>query len=77
MNTAPPALMLTGAIAAMAFGAVMVFVSRRRGFDFVALWLGLFLFCIAASLYFGRGAVGGTTAILALPFLALFVKGPR
>src|SRR5258706_406797 len=44
-------LVLAGAVGAMAFGAVMVFVSRRT--DLVALFLGCFLACIAAHLLAG------------------------
>ena len=63
--------MLSGAVGAMALGAVMVFLARRR--DLVALWLGLFLFCVSASLTLGRGSAAGQwSVVLALPFLACF-----
>ncbi len=62
-------LVLAGAVGAMAFGAVMVFVSRRT--DLVALFLGCFLACIAAHLLAG-GAAGRLAGMVALPFLAGF-----
>src|SRR6185503_1303896 len=46
---------LGGAVGAMAFGAVMVFVSRRT--DVVSLWLGCFLIGAAIELLAG-GATG-------------------
>src|SRR5260221_3216718 len=75
MTSSPQALMLVGAVGAMAFGAIMVFVARWR--DFVALWLGLFLGCVATALYFGAHAAGPWAGILALPFLAFFVAALR
>jgi len=76
MNSSPHALMLIGAIGAMAFGALMVFVSRRR--DVVALSLGLFLSCVAAALYFpGGNVIGRTAGLLGLPCLAFFVAELR
>jgi PAS domain S-box-containing protein len=62
-------LVLGGAAGAMAFGAVMVFVSRRQ--DTVSLWLGCFLGFVAADLLLGQGASG--IGMLALPFLAAFL----
>ena len=62
-------LVLAGAVGAMAFGAVMVFVSRRA--DLVALFLGCFLACIAANLLLD-GAAAGFAGMLALPFLGGF-----
>jgi len=65
-------LVLSGAVGAMALGAAMVYFVRRR--DFVALWLGLFLACVSASLLLGRDdAAGRWSGYLALPFLAGFV----
>lgn len=76
MTAAPATLLLAGAVGAMSFGAFMVFVSRRR--DTVALWLGLFLACVAASLLLGReAALGRWMAILALPCLAAFIAALR
>jgi hypothetical protein len=63
-------LILAGAVAAMAFGAVMVFVSRRT--DYVSLWLGCFLACVALDLLVG-GAAGRAAGMLGLPFLAAFL----
>ena len=65
-----PTLVLAGAVSAMAFGALMVFVSRRS--DVVAFWLGCFLALIATSLLL-TGVVSSLAAVLALPFLAAFV----
>jgi len=62
-------LILAGAVSAMAFGALMVFVSRRN--DMVALFLGGFLASIAAELLLGTA--GRSVGMLALPFLAAFV----
>jgi len=67
-----PALVLSGAVGAMAFGALMVFLARRR--DLVAFWLGLFLLAVSVNLLLARGsAVGQWSGYLALPFLACFV----
>src|SRR5262245_20444032 len=63
-------LILGGAVSAMAFGAVMVFVSRRS--DHVSLWLGGFLACAAVEILVG-GAVGRALGILAVAFLAAFL----
>jgi len=72
MTGAASVLVLSGAVGAMALGAAMVYFVRRR--DFVALWLGLFLLCVSASLLLGRDdAAGRWNAYLALPFLAGFV----
>src|SRR5258706_1785577 len=65
---------LAGAVGAMAFGAVMVFVSRRS--DLVALSLGCFLACIAAQLLLG-GATGRWLGLASLPFFAWFVAELR
>ena len=67
-------LILAGAVSAMAFGAAMVFVSRRS--DLVALWLGCFLACIAASLLLA-GVPARAAGMLALPFLAGFLAELR
>ena len=67
-------LVLAGAVGAMAFGAVMVFVSRRS--DLVALSLGCFLTCIAAQLLLG-GAAGRWLGLASLPFFAAFVAELR
>jgi PAS domain S-box-containing protein len=67
-------LILAGAVGAMAFGAVMVFVSRRS--DLVALSLGCFLACIAAHLLLG-GAPGHWLGVASLPFFAAFVAELR
>jgi len=58
----------------MAFGALMVFVTRRA--DRVAPWLGAFLVCIASSILLA-GAAGRLAGLLALPFLAAFTAGLR
>src|SRR5438105_557068 len=58
----------------MAFGALMVFVTRRS--DRVSLWLAGFLACIAAS-FFIPGAQVDVAALLALPFLAAFTAELR
>ena len=58
----------------MAFGAMMVYVLRRT--DLVALWLGLFLACIAASLLVA-GDAARWAALAALPFLAGFIAELR
>jgi PAS domain S-box-containing protein len=72
MTGEAPVLVLSGAAGAMALGATMVYFVRRR--DFVALSLGLFLFCVSVSLMLGRGSAAGQwSAYLALPFLACFV----
>jgi PAS domain S-box-containing protein len=67
-------LILAGAVGAMAFGALMVFVSRRS--DLVALWLGAFLSCIAADLLV-PGPSGRLIGMLALPCLAAFLAELR
>ncbi|HET7198196.1 MAG TPA: hypothetical protein VFI86_05980, partial [Burkholderiales bacterium] len=70
------ALILGGAVGAMAFGAVMVYVARRN--DFVALSLGIFLACLSASLLLGGdGAPGQRAGVVALPFLAWFCAALR
>ena len=63
-------LILGGAVSAMAFGAVMVFVSRRA--DHVSLWLGGFLACVAVEILVG-GAAGRAVGILGVAFLAPFL----
>jgi len=63
-------LILGGAVGAMAFGAVMVFVSRRA--DHVSLWLGCFLVCVATEILLG-GEMGRVAGMLGLPFLAAFL----
>jgi len=65
---------LAGAVGAMAFGALMVFVSRRR--DLVALCLGGFLAGVAVS-FVAHGAAGAIAGQLALPFLAGFTAALR
>jgi PAS domain S-box-containing protein len=61
---------LAGAVGAMAFGALMVFVSRRQ--DVVSLWLGCFLTCVATDLMVAD-SVGRLVGMLALAFLAAFL----
>jgi len=63
-------LILGGAVSAMAFGAVMVFVSRRT--DHVSLWLGGFLACAAVEMLVG-GAIGRDVGIFGVAFLAAFL----
>src|SRR4051794_2330415 len=58
----------------MAFGALMVFLTRRS--DRVAPWLGGFLACIGASLVLA-GPAASLAGFLALPFLAAFTAGLR
>src|SRR5882672_9298360 len=56
----------------MAFGALMVFFTRRH--DRVAPWLAGFLVCIAANLVLAAPAAS-VAGFLALPFLAAFTAG--
>src|SRR5260221_399879 len=58
----------------MAFGALMVLVTRPR--DRVPLWIGGFLACVAASLLLA-GTAGRTAGMLALAFLAAFLAEVR
>ena len=67
-------LVLGGAAGAMAFGAVMVFVSRRA--DRVSLWLGGFLGCMSADLLLDSG-FGRQVGMLGVPFLAAFLAELR
>src|SRR5678816_3985617 len=67
-------LILAGAVGAMAFGAVMVFVSRRS--DLVSLSLGLFLVCMCIDLLMDSSS-GRQVGMLGLPFLAAFLAELR
>ena len=72
MTGVASALVLSGAVGAMALGALLVFLARRR--DLVAFWLGLFLLAVSINLLLARGSAAGQwSGYLALPFLACFV----
>lgn len=72
MTAAAQELALGGAVGAMALGAMLTLSARRS--DFVALWLGLFLACVSASLLSGRASAAGQwSELLALPSLACFL----
>src|SRR5262245_24631180 len=67
-------LILGGAAGAMAFGAVMVFVSRRQ--DTVSLWLGCFLACMCADVLLDS-SFGRQLGMLGIPFLTAFLAELR